>query len=335
MTDIETLVKRNTTVEMLRLFFMYLIVVIHVFLHGYNLEYESIFSLGKHISTIFHFEMVMLGKLGVIGFIFISGYYGINFSIKKLLNLVVTIGFYLLILQLITRSSLLAILYYIFHPYDYWWFIQYYLVLFVLSPIINEGWIHLSKKVRRFLIGCLLYFFCVGLFVLKKDSHDMMTMIVVYLFARSIHDEHFNKQKLYIVSIISLFLYLIVPLVLVNLTPSYNKYVFTWFSYNNILLLFIAAGIVVWADHKKTYNRYINIAASSVLAIYLITDWSQIRYWDNLMLPYMFEGWGYLYCAVVCCICIVFDKVRISLFSIIERFISSIIFIRHSSFLRR
>ena len=79
----ESRMKRNTTIEILRFLFIYLIVVTHVFIHGNNLEYSSVYTLGANLLTSFHFEVVMLGKIGVIGFVFISGYYGIKLNIGK------------------------------------------------------------------------------------------------------------------------------------------------------------------------------------------------------------------------------------------------------------
>lgn len=79
--------KRNTSIEILRILFMLLILIGHVYAHGSNLDYQLIYSYAGHLDTFWHTSMFSLCKIGVTGFIFISGFYGIKFNLKKLLIL--------------------------------------------------------------------------------------------------------------------------------------------------------------------------------------------------------------------------------------------------------
>lgn len=85
---------RNTAVEVLRIFFMCCIVMSHGLAYGSNMNYELIYAWGQDVSTFFHLSMFSLGKIGVTGFIFISGYYGIRLRYKSLLTLVAICMFY-------------------------------------------------------------------------------------------------------------------------------------------------------------------------------------------------------------------------------------------------
>ena len=86
--------KRNTSIEILRILFMLLILIGHVYAHGSNLDYQLIYSYAGHLDTFWHTSMFSLCKIGVTGFIFISGFYGIKFNLKKLLILF----FYIIVL---------------------------------------------------------------------------------------------------------------------------------------------------------------------------------------------------------------------------------------------
>ena len=170
---------------------MYLIVVHHVFVHGVD-HNEDIFLLAQDSNSWFSFEMFLLGKAGVVGFIFISGFYGINFSVKKVLYYFLNVCFYLFVLQLLLGHGLKQIVAGLIHPYDTWWFVRDYLVLLIISPLLNEGWKQLQSKTKIYLILFLLYIFCIG--QARYDSHDVMVMIVVYLFAKFLR-EYFESNS--------------------------------------------------------------------------------------------------------------------------------------------
>ncbi len=68
--------KRNSSIEILRISFMFLILTIHVYCHGSHIDYNWIYSLGGNIKTAWNLSLYSLGMLGVTGFIFISGYFG-------------------------------------------------------------------------------------------------------------------------------------------------------------------------------------------------------------------------------------------------------------------
>ena len=95
---------RNSTVEILRLLFMYLIVVIHVFGHGYNVEWDKLFALGLRNDTLAHFIIISLCSIGVPGFIFITGYFGLSFSWKKVMKLYLISCFYELLILSVTHE---------------------------------------------------------------------------------------------------------------------------------------------------------------------------------------------------------------------------------------
>ena len=91
---------RNSAIELLRFLFIIGIVIGHVYAHGRG-DMDWVYSLGSNWSTAIHLSLFSLGKLGVTGFIFISGYFGIKMSRKKWFNLLLMLICYHVILSFI------------------------------------------------------------------------------------------------------------------------------------------------------------------------------------------------------------------------------------------
>ena len=69
---------RNTSVELLRFAFMYLILLLHAYIHGTELDYERIYLWGANPGTAPHLALFSLSQIGVTGFMFMSGYFAVN-----------------------------------------------------------------------------------------------------------------------------------------------------------------------------------------------------------------------------------------------------------------
>lgn len=317
---IEIINKRNSTVELLRCLFMYLIMVHHVFVHGVD-HYKDIFSLPQDPSNWPSFELFLLGKGGVVGFIFISGFYGINYNIKKILCFFLNICFYLLILQFLLGHGLNQILAGLVHPYDTWWFVRDYLVLLVISPLLNEGWKRLNNQTKTCMIICLIYIFCIG--QARYDSHDVMVMIVVYLLGKYVREyTELNKNMtiyIYVLSLICLTIYCLIPLLLS--LYGLDSYTSGWVSHNNIFLITAIGGCILYANNNPFHNRGLNILSKHLLAIYLITDYPSFWHFHKALLPMMFDFPGYFICFVTCLVCIFVDSIKSQLFAIGTRLI--------------
>lgn len=172
---------RNTSIELLRFAFMFLIVLIHVYGHGTELNYEQIYDFGKNVNTAFHLSLFSLGKIGVTGFMFISGYYGIHANRFKVIDLILITLFYLLLLAPIGQGF--GILLFL-HPFDGWWFVSAYLFIMFIAPLIEIGIKSVSQTTfRNIVIATLIYtYFAQALF--SANSHDVVLLLTVYLAAR-------------------------------------------------------------------------------------------------------------------------------------------------------
>lgn len=172
---------RNSSVELLRFIFMYFIVLLHVYGHGTGLNYGLIYNWGTDIDTAFHLSLFSLGKIGVSGFMFISGYYGIHTTRHKVIDLILVTLFYLCVLSPIGNGVRVLSF---FHPFDGWWFVSAYLFIMLLAPLIEMGIKALPQRTfRTIVIAALIYtYFAKALSF--ANSHDAVFLLTVYLVAR-------------------------------------------------------------------------------------------------------------------------------------------------------
>lgn len=134
-------------------------------------------------------------------FVFISGYYGIRFKVSRLINLLL----WCIIVSLSAKcydiykggssnvvdflESMLPI------TSNKWWFMTDYVMLYILSPILNEGFDHLSKKSKVYLLGLLFIFSVIGIVVLyQNQGSNLVGLIMVYLLARLLRGEIWGGQ---------------------------------------------------------------------------------------------------------------------------------------------
>lgn len=325
MSDSVTSTKqRNSSIEILRFLFMFFIVLIHVYGHGLHLDFEKIYSWGDSWHTAPHLALFALGKVGVTGFMFISGYFGIRMNAKKWITLLGTTFFYFILLS--KGSDLRGFL----HPYDYWWYISCYLIICLLSPILNLGFKNLDKKTLSLILTGLLTYNYLGSFFGESNSHDVILLLTIYIAARyaaiyqpleqtysNIVIETIKKWTNKHLGICLLLVTLAiagVPILEKNCGIPYKFFNMT-VSNNNILLLVFAFLLVTITEKHPFYSMIINKTSSSVLAIYLITDFPTAReYIVPKLLPHVLSWFGYFYILLLCVACILFDKIRHILF---------------------
>ena len=183
---------RNTNIEILRFILMCFIFFWHILVHGYNLK-----QLGGEGVTVQHgfFLYGFLLTLFVPStycFVFISGYYGITFKLKKLLSLLlgcfivsISAWFYDIIcygrpFEIIHfMESLLPI------STNKWWFMTCFVLLYIISPILNEGFDKLLPKQQRTILFILFILSSVGILALLPNcGSSFMGILMIYLIGR-------------------------------------------------------------------------------------------------------------------------------------------------------
>lgn len=268
--------QRNTYIELLRIILMQFILWLHIWGHGTsNL---SIFLIGSPHMAPF---IVML-KLGVTGFIFITAWGGGNFYIKKVIHLLVISLFYSTSIYIIfwQHTDIYSIIKSFFPLNNQgWWYIQCYLFLLMLLPFINYGWNKISESIKFFLF-ILTFFYCyIDGFISASNSIDLKYFICVYIISRYILQDkiqNFFRQKSEVYAIVSLLSLLLLAYIICKFFP--NQYLIKMIiSNNNVLLLALIYFITISISKHFLNSPFINKLASGTLAAYLITEHNLIR----------------------------------------------------------
>lgn len=312
---------RNSSIELLRVFFMFLILTIHVYGHGSGLDYNWIYSLGADCSTAWNLSLYSLGKIGVTGFIFISGYYGIKTSRRSLFQILMVPLFYTLLLSLAYHHYHLADVINIIFAFNGWWFVSCYVFLMLLAPFIEKGVKALEQKRFLMLLSGMVIYTYVMRFFSKDNSHDIIFFLTIYMGARYL--KNYPTSLLPTImrrgGVMAFVLLLSAPVAIEQIgwkAESLNAY----FLQNNNFLLFIACYWIIYQCEKKTFhNNMVNTLATGSLAIYLVTDYPDVRTMlTPWILPYLLKGYGAIMIAGICLVILLADQLRQYLFKILN-----------------
>lgn len=157
---------RESNFELLRIVSMIFIILHHLMVHSnYNLGLDI--NVQKFILSIFRCG----GKLGVVLYVMITGYYMINkkgIKIKKLVGLELQVLFYSIILFIIFKvfgnlnitSEMVSKLFFPNISKTYWFFSSYF-ILYLCIPYLNKLIINISKRdfQKLLLIGFVFFDF--------------------------------------------------------------------------------------------------------------------------------------------------------------------------------
>lgn len=301
---------RNTSIEILRIVLMIAIFIWHILVHGYMLK-----DIGSENIVASNTQLVLLALLApaTYCFMFISGYYGISYSHKRFAYIVflcyfaVFISFTIRYFAGIPTSILSS-----FFPLtrEPWWFIHIYLIIMVLSPIINRGIELLTKKQFRFIVAVMLYFLVASMLQFRiNNGSNILGLLTIYLLARyiRIHDIKLSLKQSFVHWFMS-FLLLSVALLVLNLFLA--KAVFIFLSYCNPLIIIMAISIFfITLNLPQSCNRKINKLFSPVLMIYLITEFLGVHFYKKvaeILDSDLMLGWGVVLIVIVLCVLCVF-----------------------------
>ena len=126
--------ERNSSIELLRILLMVMIIMHHVV--------SSVIAPGFSSHGWACLDVVL--HTAVIVFVLISGYFGIRFSWKRFVSLIIQVVFYSVLLSLVTayfnkglhyKDLILA-----FMPFsnNYYWFVTAYLQLYLVAFFLNK-----------------------------------------------------------------------------------------------------------------------------------------------------------------------------------------------------
>lgn len=338
---------RNYSLDCLRILSMFGVVILHAGSHGGVLAISE----GINAYTLFFHGIEALAISSVNVFVLISAYFlcAQSFRLSRLLKLWSLVLFYSLLgfgvatclnPEAFSIKSFLKSVFPI--SYSQYWFVSAYIIMCLLSPLVNY-WLKGITQLQHFIsIILLLSVFCLwpDLMVfsnpsgIKNVGSSAVWFVVLYIVAA-----YFRKWPVrvslstaFAVYFMSSAAMLAVWAIMASITnttnfrdEAYGLVSFYYFRYNS-LLPFIATVSLFWGFRGLTIKnnslqKAISLIAPLMLGVYLIHDngyfrdyvWSNLRGLEpSLSAPFIVMG----HAVAVFVLCAMADAVRTMLFSV-------------------
>ena len=326
--------ERDSNFEALRIICILLIVAGHIIMwHKYDSE---------SVERVMRSGIRPFLSVAVNCFVLISGWFGIQYKLRKIISLNGILTFWTFVLcalalfqgihEIDIKKDILMLVPLLTRKY---WFITIYVVLCLLAPYINVMVNALSKKeLKRLLITC------VGLFVIlptlaaffnfesvtNDNGYGLVNFIVLYLFGRymRIYEKPERPALLYF----AIYVILMTACGVVQLL--YSKLLgfefTTLISYDTVFVFFGAIALFCTFSRMNFKNKLINLLAAVSFSVYIIHihPWTGSWLFESVFgLKNLDDGWFTLSIFIVPVIvylgCFILERLRMELFRLIGR----------------
>lgn len=151
-----------------------------------------------------------------------------------------------------------------------WWFVEYYVFLMLISPILNRGIKLLkSKKFSLIVIVLIFYIYIVLWFNTRYSACSLLQFISIYIIGRylALYPIKWLKDHCILLCIISISsLIILTDIALFFQHTNLIKYIITY--YNILILLGVISLFLIC--NKYTFKGNSNFLIQNCLAVYLI-----------------------------------------------------------------
>ena len=325
---------RDTNIELLRIIAMFFVLVLHANFTSLGIPTKASL-LCAPIREGFRILLESFSIVAVNVYVLLSGWYGIHFKFTRLCEFVFQVFFFSLIgaafALLFQGQSLMVILQkgILLMDNDSYWFVKSYLLLYIVSPIL-ESYITITKE-RDFGVLIALFFLFEFVYGFGKGctwfsgGYSTIHFIGLYLLAR--YTRLFLINRRYISSRFAFLSYLLLSVITAVLfvLSMFLIRADGWgavFSYESPLVILSAIMLVISFAKIKINSPTINAIAISCFAVYLLHNNPFIFDYYICQVQYL-VGHGIsfllpLFLLLVFTVSIVLDKCRISLWQIIQ-----------------
>lgn len=299
-------IERESGIELLRIVAIIFIVLYH--------------SVALPVMTNSYYETVLRtlvyqnGKLGVNIFIIISAYFMIDkhITVKHILKIYLPALFYSLLFYFVSvQKGLISFSFKQFVTFLFpvyfckWWYVSCYLILMLLTPILNMYIKSLSKKKHLIICLSLIFFETIlayfkqiltGEFFGVPYFNELFIIFILYFIGSYIKLYNFNLNSFFLI-IFSLFFFVIFKIFL----PLFGLQDEVFYM-NSVGNMFLSISLFLLFKRLKFKSKFINILASTTYGIYLIHFhdifrwfiWTYaykiaIKYFSHYVLVYMFS----------------------------------------------
>lgn len=297
---------RDSNYELLRIISMLFIVTWHVIIHGKLIEQTT-----GAINFVMN-AIILLVIVHVSLFMLITGYYQSQskLKLKKIINLILEIWFYnfiintvLYITGLIEYSNIEYLCKISFFDFTSYWYIQCYLIIYLLSPFINRYINSCSrvelKKVILVLLCCFSFIpFITGNLSYKTTGFTVSQYLVLYLVGAYIRKydlnntfiSKFNKNQKRLIYIVIFIMSWVINLMMYYFSTtliSFDSNILNYFGntllsfkyfYSNPFVIIQAISIFMFFGTLNFKNKFINNIGTLMLGVYLIHEADGLKY---------------------------------------------------------
>lgn len=274
--------ERESNFELLRILCMWGVLTNHVLQHLYNLH-----TVNYSVANEFRMSMMNLGIIAVNCFVLISGYFHIRPKWNSFFNLLTQCAFYAFIFSLIgyicREISLLEGIKRTVFPLTEsgMWFIPAYLALFLISPLLNAGYIGLNFQSKKIVLFSLVL---VDVYVgyihqrveITTDGYHLIHFITLYFIGNFIAEYKGyiselkkNVSQRWIAAFVALIVLLMNVFHIVKMEFFPISLVYS-LRYNSPVVMLFSVLFFMWVVTWRIKSRVINWVSASVLSVYLI-----------------------------------------------------------------
>lgn len=326
---------RLSNIELLRFIAMLMILLVHAnyaILGGVSIADVQSAPVPSIVRMLF--EHLCIVAVNV--FILISGWFGINATIKGGCSLIFQLVFYSLIITLIAfgtsgDATLLSFMN-LFPLYYMYWFIAAYLILYVLSPVLNSFAKTASKTAMA---GCLICYFILEMFYgFLTDmgefagGYSAISFVGIYLLARfmRLHSVRVHTVKPGI-AVLWYLIFSAVPALISFCGDIWLVRVFNSILYNSPFVILASVFLFIAFVNMNFKSKIVNWLAASSFAIYIIHSHPLIFPYYKMLITAIYSSvsvFAYVLLAVIIAaiigiICVVLDQVRIWTWNVLNR----------------
>jgi surface polysaccharide O-acyltransferase-like enzyme len=325
--------QRESNIELLRIVAMFLVLIVHADFYALGVPSSNDIRANLLDSSLrIFFQSLSIACVDI--FVFISGWFGIKPKVKGLSGFIFQcvffgVGIYALALIIGKTTLSLEGIRGCFAATSQNWFIKAYLLLYILSPILNAFVENTSRKqYKACLIAFYLFQFIYGWIFSSStafisNGYSTISFIGLYLLAKYLHTYKPNFTNFKLTTDLFIVIGIVLGVtILYLLSPKIGNTVLNYISPTTLLMTIYT---VLFFSKTRINCKFVNWCAGSSFAVYLLhANPNFICHYEtvceklhNLLSPLGY--WGGVVCLilVIYILALLLDQLRIYIWNII------------------